>query len=244
LNKEKDKKMITERFSIINLIAAIIIILIIIFGLKIFIIEVSHIPSNSMEPTIHEHDKIVVAKCAYHLGLPKKNSIIASEILNININSPKAGDIVVFDIPHYAIQSELTLKGVKRVYGTPNDVIELKNNLLYFNKEKTYYNYDSSLATITRNNYLPSKIVVPFIGMKADFDEADFLFYYNILLDEGAKIKNYNGEWLINGEKYQNYKFKKNYYFLLGDNIEESYDSRFWGLISEDYIYGKVIYKF
>ena len=97
-------------------------------------------------------------------------------------------------------------------------------------------------AVWTANNYRP--LFIPEKGLKMVVNDSTLNVYGEIIrLYEGHKnvgIK--NGELIIDGKLISEYVFNQNYYFMMGDNRDNSLDSRYWGFVPEDHILGKPLF--
>ncbi len=87
-----------------------------------------------------------------------------------------------------------------------------------------------------------TEIVIPFKGQTIELNDENWNVYYDLVVrHERNTLETKDGDIYINGEKTNKYQVKQDYYFGMGDNRDNSEDSRFWGFIPKDHIIGKAV---
>ncbi len=177
-----------------------------------FIAEPFRIPSGSMMPTLDVGDFILVNKFAYGLRWP----VLDSKFLSIG--EPKRGDVVVFRYPR-----DPTQNWIKRVIGLPGDVISFHDHTLMING-KPVPKYDSKPYTDDGSKESPDMAQV---GTQAS--EEDLLGVKHAVLTIPGMNRSPQGTWTV----------PQGHYFVMGDNRDNSMDSRYWGFLPEKNLVGK-----
>ncbi|MEO7337041.1 MAG: signal peptidase I [Caldimonas sp.] len=204
-------------------------VILVVFLLRSFLFEPFKIPSGSMIPTLMIGDLILVNKYHYGVRLPVINKKI------IAINDPQRGDVMVFRYP-----KDTSVDYIKRVLGVPGDEVSFRNQQLYINGAAApldevpppgFYDEDlrqyfpefhEKLGTVEHDILLNPRSQ-PFYGAE---DKIVFPFRDNCRYSaEGVTCKVPPGN-----------------YFMMGDNRDNSQDSRFWGFVPDENIVGKAFF--
>ncbi len=184
--------------------------------------EPFHIPSGSMKSTLMVGDYVFVSKYSY--GFSRYSFPFAIPLVGktgrVLYTEPKRGDVVVFRKPN-----ETSVNYVKRLIGLPGDKIQLKDGIVYINGEKVKR---EKLADFLDIDYNGKGVKVP---------------QYIETLDNGFQYTTLDQiEQNIQADNTQVYVVPDDHFFVLGDNRDNSVDSRFMyevGFIPKDNLVGK-----
>lgn len=187
----------------------LLLILLVVFAVRSSLADWNDVPSGSMRPTILEGDRIFVNKLAYDLKVPFTRWRVAEW------SHPRRGDIVVFFSPHDGQRL------VKRVIGLPGDTVELRDNALVINGTPVEY------------DFVPNELMRdPAVADRADRGIARELLPgqpHAVATHPAAPAARTCGPFVVPAGEY----------FVLGDNRDESFDSRYWGTVTRRQIVGR-----
>jgi signal peptidase I len=207
----------------------------------------------SMDPSILPGDILLISKMSYGTRLVKlNNQKKVGYFRTKGFSSIKKNDVFVFNWPNYEKFSEtgFGIYGdyvVKRCFGLPGDSVNIKKaerseddgNGRYYGESPSLFPHDSTL-TWTVDKYGP--LYVPAKGDSMILTKRNVAWYKDILQFENPDCKIIDSFLITTlGDTITDYKFKHNYYFMLGDNFYHSEDSRYWGFVPDDNIIGKAV---
>ncbi len=167
------------------------------------------VPSGSMKPTILEGDRILVDRLAFDAKVP------LTDIPVMHLGDPQRGDIVVFSSPRDGIRL------VKRLIGLPGDLIELRGNRLFINGHEAGY-APLSPAETARLDWQPrpdQQVLAETIGnirhpVIVERDDSPYSSFGPVRVPDG-------------------------HYLMLGDNRDNSADSRYFGFVPRNLLIGR-----
>jgi signal peptidase I len=256
--KQKKKKSRFGRFIRIVLLIFVVAIII-----KAFFLDAFRIPTGSMENTLVVGDNVLVNKMSYDFHTPRYIPLTSISIPSVDLfstSSPERGDVIIFKYPYGSeLQDGNSVNLVKRIVGLPGDSIQIKEQEVFVNGQPIPFPVTAKLnlsekmevgepekgifppdSNWNKDNYGP--IVVPKKGELIDLNPQNAHFWKTIIDREiGKNTLSAEGTVItIEGKPVHGYTLTKDYYFVLGDNRENSMDSRYWGFVTRDMIIGRV----
>jgi len=190
-----------NKISIIDNIKTLIYAVLIAFFIRTFILQPFTIPSGSMLPNLLIGDYLFVSKYSYgysRYSLPFSPNIFQDRVFD---KQPKRGDVVVFRLPR-----DPSVDYIKRVIGLPGDEIVIENGLIYINdgliEQSQNIDTDKYLSIFPTSSLITEKIS----------DRS-----YTVMSLENNAIGDNTGIYIV----------PENHYFFMGDNRDNSLDSRF-----------------
>jgi signal peptidase I len=219
---------------------------------RTFLLEPFRIPSGSMMPTLRVGDFVLVNKFAYGLRLPVTNARV---LRFLDPGSPHRGDIAVFRYPGYTCQradGQVVRGGdptcttpvpkedyIKRIVGLPGDTVTIKGEQLYINGKQVPstligpYQGTDKVSIEMEENPRMSPVTLhreDLGGVKHEI--LRFAYTEPDPCDAGHRLPGGGCRWAV----------PKGYYFAMGDNRDDSADSRFWGFVPEKNLAGKAFF--
>lgn len=216
INNSNDRTTDNVPF-LVELARSLLPVFLIVLILRSFLVEPFRIPSGSMMPTLLVGDFILVNKFSYGIRLPVLNTKI------IEIGEPQRGDVVVFRYPE-----DPSIPFIKRVVGLPGDELEYHytNKMLYINNEPVI---QTSLG-----RYIGVGQGSDMTGREHRLENLPGAKHAILVRSESPLSHSYPPiqKWILPEKSY----------FVLGDNRDNSKDSRFWGTVPEENLIGKAFF--
>ncbi len=185
--------------------------------LRAFVVEAFKIPSGSMIPTLQVGDHIFVNKFIYGIRVPWTNIKFG-----MTYRKPRRGEVIVFIYP-----KEPDKDFIKRIVAVEGDTVEVRDNQLYVNDQAVsrhhvdgdckYEDYKEETAKWEEDRC-------------EEWTEAVEGNEYTTIYDRNGQVHSYKAQLV-----------PPNSVFVMGDNRDNSHDSRFWGFVPFELIKGKAM---
>ena len=209
---------------VVDMARAFFPVIVVVFLIRSFWVEPFKIPSGSMKPTLLVGDFILVNKYTYGIRIPVINKKA------IAVNDVKRGDVVVFRYP-----ADPSVDYIKRVVGTPGDKIAYRNKRLTINGEQVPVQ-GGGFYTDAELNYLRLPTFTEKLG---EHNHLMMIVPAQPPVDL-AQVRQFadrkNCEYNDDGFSCT---VPAGHYFMMGDNRDQSSDSRYWGFVPDDHIKGR-----
>ena len=256
-----------DKFLTIVFYLCVLLIIGLFFQVTVFV--TFRIPTDSMQPTLHSGDNILVNKSI--MGARIFNIWDAAEEKEVEIHRlpglgrVKRNDVLVFHYPYPHKNDSLSMHllkyYVKRCIALPGDTMGIREGHYYIKgmdepignveaQERIARLDKEDARGIVMDAYPWDKYIdwtiqdfgplhVPAAGQTVAMDSTAMKLYRKLIEWEQKKLMTREGNKVYLGDSLiQEYRFKENYYFVGGDYMENSKDSRYWGLLPEPYIVG------
>jgi signal peptidase I len=201
-----------------------------VFLLRSFLVEPFKIPSGSMIPTLQVGDFILVNKFTYGIRLP----IIGQKI--VEINNPQRGDVMVFHYPENP-----SVDYIKRIVGLPGDIVIYRGKQVLLNGEMQEQKGEGEYNYVDNNT-------LAFVRTKRYSENLSGHLHTIILNPDkvGLHVEQVYGFPLREQCTYSQEEMRctvpAGHYFMMGDNRDNSTDSRYWGFVPDKLIVGKAFF--
>jgi signal peptidase I len=231
-----------------------------------FVLASFEVPTGSMENTVQIGDRLFVNRFVYGGSTPYTIPFTSMRIPHFRVpglRKVERGDVIVFDWPgsRDQVDKPMQVRYLKRCIGLPGDTIVIRQRAVYVNGKRSpspahskflriapepadYWNPDifPRGAKYNEDNYGP--VTVPQKGMRLILNPQTFPAWKVFISREGHAAEIVGGRIFLDGRERSEYIVNRDYVFTMGDNRDNSLDSRFWGFVPLDDVIGTPILVF
>lgn len=211
--KLKSQNVVQSGLPLLYLIVAL-------FALRWTFVEPYVVPTGSMEPTLKTGDRLYALKCAYDVRFP------FTDFIMFRTGKVKKGDVILFRNP-----KDPSITFVKRAVGLPGDKIEYRGARLFVNGEE-----------VARQPFPTREVMYDIEGEthKSLFLETLAGIRHYMILDNS--LDDYRGAQEYQTMPYRNETVPPDHVFAMGDNRDNSSDSRAWGFVPMQNLKGRAMF--
>ena len=219
------------------------------------------VPSHSMYPTLMPGDYILVNKWVMGARIFDIWEAVEDKEVPIHrlpgLRKVKRDDVLVFHYPYPhrndSISMDMLLYYVKRCIGLPGDTVEIRKGCYWINgtrKDRRWARIDTGKESWWEDErqwnvalgwtvQQLGPLLVPARGQEVMMDTLTAKMYGRLIAwEQKQPLTVRNHDVFLGDSLIRAYRFRENYYFMGGDNLDNSKDSRYWGLVPEPYIVG------
>ena len=209
---------------VVDMARAFFPVIVVVFLIRSFWVEPFKIPSGSMKPTLLVGDFILVNKYTYGIRLPVLNRKV------VEVGPIRRGDVVVFRYP-----ADPSVDYIKRVVGLPGDKIAYRGKRLTINGEAVAVQ-GTGFYTDSELNFLRLPTFLEKLGEK---NHQMMIVPAQPPVDL-AQVRQFahRGNCEYNDDGF-GCTVPAGHYFMMGDNRDQSSDSRYWGFVPDDHVKGR-----
>ena len=209
---------------VVDMARAFFPVIVVVFLIRSFWVEPFKIPSGSMKPTLLVGDFILVNKYTYGIRLPVLNRKV------VEVGEVKRGDVVVFRYP-----LDPSVDYIKRVVGVPGDKVQYRGKLLTINGQ--------AVPVETAGHYTDAELNflrLPMFSEKLGAKAHQMLVIPTEPPLNLAQVRQFphRDDCEYNDDGFT-CAVPPGHYFMMGDNRDQSADSRYWGFVPDDHIKGR-----